>query len=308
MLTQRRIGSIFRSMSLVLEFMTVGGVRPDLESFEAWVAEISPFQVPIEQEGHRVWWYRNPLTNVYFSISYRHVDPLEEDIWAPCGLEATINHLRPSYFAREASNYLAAMVREFGMLARDADTGQLLSMDPEPEHVERLWELGNRHVREDAISQGRKPHTVTREANLRWWEYSRRRADLLAKLRTEDPAIVVPEVHFLHSRTLGRVLTAFSWKDGVGTVFPPCDLVIIERNEKHLLGFRKERKLTYVSYDALIRQIVGALKTVELDSQPYRYLTGDNSWRALERLPSIPQNEDIESYSHVDSARVTDDA
>lgn len=295
-------------MSLVLEFLTVGGVRPDLESFEVWASEIAQFQVPVEQEGHRVWWYRNPLTNVYFSVSYRHVDPLEDEIWAPSGLEASLNHLRPAYFAREAAPFLASMVKEFGMLARDAETGQLLSMDPDPEHVERLWELGNRHVREEALAQGRKAHTVPREANLRWWEYSRRRDELLSRLRKEDPAMVVPEVHFLHNRSLGRVLTAISWKDGAPTVFPPCDLVIIERNEKHLLGFRKERKLTYVSYDALMRQVVGALRSVDSDGQQYRYLTSENSWRALERLPAIPQNEDLDSYSHLDSARVVDDA
>lgn len=295
-------------MSLVLEYLTVGGVRPDIDAFESWAREIPCFQVPVEQEGHRVWWYRNPASGVYFSVAYRYVDPLEEDLWAPCGLEANVNHLRPAYFAREAAPFLAALARDFGMLARDADTGQLLSMDPDPEQIEKLWELGNRQVREEAADQGKRLHKVSPEANFRWWEYARRRPDLQGLLRREDPNIDIPEVHFLHSKPLDRILTAISWKDGSGIVLPPCDLVVIDRTEKHLLGLRKERKLSYVSYDALMRQIVGALKTVDVDGMPFRVLTSENAWRAMERLPAIPQNEDLDSFQNLHSTRVIDDA
>jgi hypothetical protein len=295
-------------MSLVLEYLTVGGIRPDVEGFDAWTRDIPFFQEPVEQEGHKVWWYRNPWTNVYFSVAFRNVDPLQEQLWAPCGLEAMVNHLRPSYFATEAAPFLAALCRDFGMLARDADTGQLLSMDPDPEQVERLWEPGNRQVRDEALEQGKKIHRLSREANVRWWEYSRRRPVLQETLRKEDPSIEVPEIHFLHSRPLDRILTAFSWGSGTGTVFPACDFVILDRVERHFLGLRKERKLTYVSYDALVRQVVGALRTVEVDGAQFRILTSENAWRAMERLPSIPQNEDLDSFQNIHSTRVVDDA
>jgi hypothetical protein len=295
-------------MSFVLEYLTVGGVRPDLEGFDAWARETPLFQEPVEQEDHKVWWYRNPWTNVYFSVSYRYVDPLQDQLWAPSGLEAMVNHLRPDYFALEAAPYLAAIAREFGMLARDADTGQLISMDPEPDQIERLWEVGNRVVREEAIDQGKRVHRLPSEANRRWWEYSRRRSGLQEILRREDPRVEVPEIHFLHSRPLDRILTAFAWKDGTGTVFPASDLVIIDRTEKHFLGLKKERKLTYVSYDALVRQVVAALRNVEFEGATFRLLSTDNAWRAVERLASIPQNEDLDSFQSIKSTRVVDDA
>ena len=295
-------------MSLVLAYLTVGGIRPDVEGFDAWTRDIPFFQEPIEQEGHKVWWYRNPWTNVYFSVSYRMVDPLQEQIWAPCGLEALVNHLRPGYFAQEAAPYLAALGREFGMLSRDADTGQLLSMDPEPTQIERMWELGNRQVRDEALEQGKRVHRLPQESNQRWWDYSRRRPSLQELLRKEDPAVEVPEVHFLHSRSLDRILTAFAWKDGSGTVFPPVDLVIIDRTDKKFLGFKKERRLTYVSYDALVRQVVGALRPAEVEGATYRVLSTENAWRAVERLASIPQNEDLDSFQNIHSSRVVDDA
>ena len=222
-------------MSLVLEYLTVGGVRPDVEGFDAWTREIPFFQEPVEQEGHKVWWYRNPWTNVYFSVSFRATDPMGEQIWAPCGLEALVNHLRPSYFVQEAAPILASVCREFGILARDADTGQLLSMDPEPVQIERMWEAGNRQVRDEALDQGKRVHRLPRESNQRWWDYSRRRGALQEALRKEDPSVEVPEVHFLHSRPLDRILTAFAWKDGSGTVFPPVDLVILDRTDKKFL-------------------------------------------------------------------------
>jgi len=295
-------------MSFVLEFLTVGGIRPDVEGFDAWTRDVPFFQEPVEQDDHKVWWYRNPWTNVYFSVAYRYADPLQEQLWAPCGLEAMVNHLRPDYFVREAAPYLAALARDFGMLARDAESGQLLSMDPEPEAIERMWQEGNRQVKEEALDQGKRVHRLSAESNLRWWEYSRRRPALQEALRKEDARIEVPEIHFLHSRPLDRILTAFAWKDGSGTVFPAVDLVIIDRTEKHFLGLKKERKLTYVSYDALLRQVVGALRNAEVDGAIFRILSSDNAWRAVERLPAIPQNEDLDSFQNIHSTRVVDDA
>lgn len=295
-------------MSLVLEYLSVGGLRPDLAGFDAWTREINHFQEPVEQDGQKIWWYRNPATNVYFSVSYRHLDPVGEEIWAPCGLEALVNHMRPEYFVRESAPYLSALARDFGLVPRDADTGQMLSMDPEPDDIHAMWGYGNRMVREEAIQQGKKVHTVTKETNDRWWEYSRRRAQMEEILRREDPSIEIPEVHFLHSRPLDRILTAFSWKDHGPTVFPSSDLVVIDRTEKHMLGLRKERKLSYVSYDALMRQVVGAMKSVEIDGMVYRVLSKENAWRAAERLPSIPQNEDLDAFQNIHSTRVVDDA
>lgn len=295
-------------MSLILEYLSVGGLRPDLAGFDAWTREVSYFQEPVEQDGQKIWWYRNPCTNVYFSVSFRHVDPVNEEMWAPSGLEALVNHMRPEYFVREAAPFLSALARDFGLVPRDADTGRILSMDPDPEEIHAMWAEGNRMVREEAVDQGKKVHIVPKETNDRWWEYSRRRHRLEETLRKEDPEIEVPEIHFLHSRPLDRILTAFSWKDHGATVFPPSDIVVIDRTEKHMLGFRKERKLSYVSYDALMRQVVGAMKSVEIDGMVYRVLTKDNAWRAAERLPAIPQNEDLDAFQNVHSTRVVDDA
>ncbi len=295
-------------MSFVLEYLSVGGLRPDLSGFDAWTREADHFQEPVEQDGQKIWWYRNPYTNVYFSFSYRHVDPVGEEMWAPCGLEALVNHLRPEYFVHEAAPYLSALARDFGLVPRDADTGQVLSMDPDPEDIQSMWGEGNRMVREEASDQGKKIHMLPRETNDRWWEYSRRRKRMEEVLRREDPTLEVPEVHFLHSRPLDRILTAFSWKDLGATVFPVTDIVVIDRTEKHLLGLRKERKLSYVSYDALMRQVVGAMKTVDLEGMTFRILTKDNVWRAAERLPSIPQNEDLDVFQAINSTRVVDDA
>lgn len=295
-------------MSLILEYLSVGGLRPDLAGFDAWTREVDHFQEPVEQDGQKIWWYRNPFTNAYFSVSYRHVDPVNEEMWAPSGLEALVNHMRPEYFVREAAPFLSALARDFGLVPRDADTGQILSMDPDPDDILAMWAEGNRMVREEAVDQGKKVHIVPKETNDRWWEYSRRRPRLEETLRKEDPEIEVPEIHFLHSRPLDRILTAFSWKDHGATVFPPSDIVVIDRTEKHMLGFRKERKLSYVSYDALMRQVVGAMKSVEIDGMVYRVLTKDNAWRAAERLPAIPQNEDLDAFQNVHSTRVVDDA
>lgn len=293
-------------MSLVLEYLSVGGTAPDLAAFDAWRREIPFFQDPSEQDGARVWWYSNPWTGVYFSVSCRPMEPMGGDIWAPSGLEALLNHLRPDYFAREAGPLLSAISREFGLVPRDGDTGQILSMDPDPEAILELWNQGNRHVRTETLDQGRRLHMVPLETNLKWWDYSRRRPLIEEALRREEPGIAVPELHFLHSRPLDRIQLAFSWENEGATVFPPADLVILDRTEKKLLGFRKERKLSYVPQDALMRQIVGAMKTIEVDGYPVRVLTRDNAWRAAERLPVLPLSDDLDVFQNVPASRIAD--
>lgn len=293
-------------MSLVLEYLSIGGLRPDLAGFDSWRREIAHFQEPVEQEGVRTWWYNNPWTGVYFSVSYRHQDPVDGDLWAPSGMEALLNHLRPDYFAREAGPILSAISRDFGLVLRDADTGKILNMDPDPEVILQIWAEGNRHVREETLDQGRRLHVVPLETNLRWWEYSRRRPLIEEALRREEPGIAVPELHFLHSRPLDRLQVAFSWENEGATVFPPADLVILDRTEKKFLGFKKERKLAYVAHEALMRQIIGALKTIEVDGFPVRILTRENAWRAAERLPMLPLNEELDVFQHVPASRIAD--
>jgi hypothetical protein len=293
-------------MSLVLEYLSVGGMPPDLAGFDAWRRGIPHFQDPTDQDGMKVWWYNNPWTGVYFSVTCRAPEPVGGDIWAPSGLEALLNHLRPDYFAREAAPILSAISRDLGLVPRDGDTGQLLPMDPDPEAIQDLWGQGNRHVRAETLEQGRRLHMLPLETNLKWWEYSRRRPIIEDALRREEPGIVVPELHFLHSRPLDRILLAFSWENEGPIVFPPSDIVILDRTEKRMLGFRKERKLAYVAQDALIRQIVGALKTIEIDGMPVRVLKRENTWRAAERLPLMTLNEDLDIFQNVPSSRIVD--
>lgn len=293
-------------MSFILEYLSAGGHEPDLAGFDSWRREIPYFQDPVDQDGLRTWWYNNPWTGVYFSISWRPQELSGGDVWAPSGLEALLNHLRPDYFAREAAPILAAISREFGLVPRDGDTGQILPIDPDPELVLHIWSHGNRQVREETLDQGRRLHMVPLETNLKWWEYSRRRPAIEEALRREEPGIVVPELHFLHSRPLDRIQLAFSWENEGATVFPPADLVILDRLEKRFLGFKKERKLAYVFQDALIRQIVGALKTVEIDGYAIRVLTSENAWRAAERLPTMTLNEDLDVFQNVPASRIAD--
>lgn len=293
-------------MSLVLEYLSVGGMPPDLAGFDSWRREIAHFQEPTVQDGSKVWWYNNPWTGVYFSVTCHPPEPLGGDLWAPSGMEALLNHLRPDYFAREAAPILTAISREFGLVPRDGDTGQILPMDPDPEAIVELWSVGNRHVRTETLDQGRRLHMVPLETNLKWWDYSRRRPLIEEALRREDPGIAVPELHFLHSRPLDRLQLAFSWENEGPTVFPPADLVILDRTEKRMLGWRKERKLAYVAQDALMRQIVGALKTIEVDGFQVRVLTRENAWRAADRLPTLPLNEDLDVFQNVPASRIAD--
>jgi hypothetical protein len=301
-------------MSFALEYLSPGGKPPSFEEIESWRLEIPQFEESAERDGVRTWWYRNADTGVYFVVSLYEVRPSEDGSLGPCGLEASVNHLRPTFFAEEAAPILASLAQCLGLGLADGATGMpLLSPAGSPEafaEIVALWERGNQIAVDEAMEQGKRLHFLDPEAAHRWWEYARRRELLRGQLAQSKIAAEVPEVHFLKAPGTGKVVTAMSWENEGASLFPPSDYVVIDRTVETRRLFRKtsERKVAYLPTEALMRQIVAALRPIESEGMSYRLLTAENAWRAAERIPNLPLEEDMSQFKALRPDQIVDQA
>lgn len=300
-------------MSFVLEYLSPGGRPPTFEDIEEWRLEIPCFENSSERDGARTWWYRNPDTNVYFVLSLYEVQPTEDEELGPCGLEISLNHLRPTFFVEEAAPILGSLAQCLGLVPCDGSTGNPFENPPGSDalvqEIVTMWGHGNAVAVEEAAEQNRRLHYVHPDTSRRWWEYSRRRAALKAILAERKIEAEVPQVHFLKHPHSGKVLTAMAWENEGATLFPPCDLMVIDRTIETRKLFRKtvERKVSYVSTEVFMRQIVGALKNFEADGISVRLLMQEDAWKAADRIPSLPLEEDISDFKPLRPDQIIDE-
>jgi len=301
-------------MSFALEYLSPGGKPPSFEEIESWRLEIPQFEESAERDGVRTWWYRNADTSVYFVVSLYEVRPTEGDAPGPCGLEASINHLRPTFFAEEAAPILASLAQCLGLGMGDGATGMPLVSPVDSQEVfgeiVDLWQRGNQIAVDEAMEQGKKLHFLDPEATHRWWEYARRRGVLREHLAQAKIAAEVPPVHFMKAPGTGKVVTLMAWENEGPSVFPSSDYVVIDRTVETRKFLRKtsERKVAYLPTEALMRQIVGALRQVEAEGLTFRLLTAENTWRAAERIPNLPLEENMSQFKALRPDQIVDQA
>lgn len=300
-------------MSFALEYLSPGGRPPSFEDIEEWRLEIPQFEASSERDGVRTWWYRNPDTSVYFVLSLYEVSPTDEDQLGPCGLEFSLNHLRPSFFAEEAAPVLGSLAQCLGLVPCDGATGNPLASAPGTDELCReivtLWGHGNAVAVDEASQQGRRMHYLEPDSARRWWDYARRRQSLRELLAERQIEAEIPAVHFLKMPHSGKVVTAMAWENEGATLFPACDIMVIDRTIETRKLFRKtvERKVAYVSTEVFMRQIVGALKTIEVDGMPIRLLLQEDAWKAADRIPNLPLEDDLTDFKPLRPDQIIDE-
>lgn len=304
---------ILDRMSFALEFLSPGGIPPTFEQIEEWRLEIPQFEASTDRDGLRTWWYRNHDTGVYFVLSLYEVRPSDDDALGPCGLEASINHLRPSFFALEAAPILGSLAQCLALVPSDGATGTPLQSPPGTqalcEEMITLWSHGNMVAMDEAMESGRKLHLLDPQSTRRWWEYSRRRQAIQQQLQNTKIQAEVPQVHFLKIPASGKVVTAMAWENDGACVFPPCDYVVLDRTIETRKFLRKvsERKVSYLSTELFMKQVAAALRPIEVDGMSFRLLTAENAWRAAERIPNLPVEEDLSEFKPLRPDQILDE-
>jgi hypothetical protein len=149
-------------------------------------------------------WYENEDTGVYFSFELS--EPSEKGQPPQLPISLNVNFFRPSYFIAEVETEVTALVHQFDMIVFDP---QLNGMG-EGEYQKELLIAGWNHGNEFAFS------TFLKDPE--------HRADLLSMPSAKK---FVPRISFI--RLDHEVSSAVVWPDGIPSVIPPVDCLIVIR-------------------------------------------------------------------------------
>ncbi|MBV8393334.1 MAG: hypothetical protein JOY81_09160 [Alphaproteobacteria bacterium] len=167
--------------------------------------------------------YGNEDTGVYFVIE------LNES--ADNGHDAafSLNYLRPSFFVREAEPEVTALVRHFDFVVTDPQIDGMGEDRYDEGGLIDSWMRSNvisvRAVLEKPSEQKTLP-TLPTDRLIDIWRWNLGRKALQASLGEN---VFVPRIFFV--RADGRVQTIFAWTDGIPTLLPRTDLVLVFRKE-----------------------------------------------------------------------------
>jgi hypothetical protein len=170
-------------------------------------------------------WYENEDTGVYFSFELS--EPSEKGQPPQLPISLNVNFFRPSYFIAEVETEVTALVHQFDMIVFDP---QLNGMG-EGEYQKELLIAGWNHGNEFAFStflkdpEHRADLLSMPSAKLgKIWTWNRERRALQARYGDSK---FVPRISFI--RLDHEVSSAVVWPDGIPSVIPPVDCLIVIR-------------------------------------------------------------------------------
>ena len=205
--------------------------------------------------------YQNDVTGVYFSFDWNDPSTQADEGEQSYSVAFNINYCRPSFFGLEAEPEVTAFVKAFGFAVEDP---QMNGMGHGP-YDDALflsgWNVGNAFGVE-GVFRGRRheappPTRPTAELHRIWaWN-----AGVAKRQKELGEDVFVPRIMF--GRFAGRLASLFVWGDGIPTVVPSVDSVLVLRRElapRRWLGGAKEDRCVVPGADvaALVRRAGGS--------------------------------------------------
>lgn len=252
-------------MSYDLELCHPEGTLPKVSELGAVLRPFLHFRKNKTDAGSQ-FWYENRATGVYFSIDYVPLkavksgkpNPAQQPDALHPGIAFNMNLARPSFFADEAMPIVAAVATQLGLWVLDPQSApEMKSLCPEPPDAKALirrWKDNNKW----AIAAARKAGantaampTCTPRAARDWHEYQFHRAEIDRQLLSQGRDIFIPSL-MLMVETQGqmRVRHAFVWPEGIPSVFPMADLILLGKDN----GGDKELRAAKA---VAVRRVVG---------------------------------------------------
>jgi hypothetical protein len=174
--------------------------------------------------------YQNEDTGVYFWFDYDHDTDSRAEMadLQLLPISFNLNFMRPHPFALEAEPEVAAFVRAFDLTVFDTDIDGMRDGEYSRDGFLRCWNTGNRlgctagRSQEEQASWLKLP-AATLEACWRW------NLELKAIQAELGKYVFVPLIKFINDA--GTVRTASTWGDGIPTLLPVVDRIIVPREE-----------------------------------------------------------------------------
>jgi hypothetical protein len=196
--------------------------------------------------------YQNRDTRVYFAFEFR---PSDDDPTLLVGAALNLNYFRPHIFGLEAEPEVRAFVEYFQPAIEDP---QMQGMGQGPYTAEGFlsgWNCGNAFAYEAITTQNKGPFLSYPELKLEAaWRWNQTKAVLQQKL---GEMLFVPTIMFANID--GELQSVLVWADGIPTLMPPTDSVIVVRDELAPKPFFRSRtKDTCVVASSDLTDILGA--------------------------------------------------
>ncbi|MDB6028560.1 MAG: hypothetical protein JWM68_4783 [Verrucomicrobiales bacterium] len=193
------------------------------EQFGAYFSERSLYTI-----GNGQAWYANEDTGVYFSFDHNDDRTADEES-VKHSVVFTMNLYRPHYFALEAESEVSNFVQRFGCSIHDP---QRTGMEDAPYTAEGFilaWnhsnEFGYRAIlHSDSASDVVHVFATNALEKIWHWNYFRQERDeIIAK------DIFIPRIMFIQHN--GLVCSSCVWPDGITTLIPEVDFLLIPRRD-----------------------------------------------------------------------------
>jgi hypothetical protein len=175
-----------------------------------------------EQEA----FYQNPDSGVYFGFEFA---PAKDSQEQPLPVSFNINFFRPSYFILEAELEVSTLVRHFDLIVFDPQVDGMEEGEYQSDLLIKGWNGGNLWAFATFLkrSVGASELTIYPTAMLtEIWRWNVARSERQAQAGDEK---YVPRVGFL--RIDGMARSFVFWPDGIPTIVPPVDYLIVGREQ-----------------------------------------------------------------------------
>ncbi|CBJ41108.1 hypothethical protein (plasmid) [Ralstonia solanacearum CMR15] len=168
--------------------------------------------------------YESRDTGVYFLFEFQ---ASEDDPNQLVGASLNVNYFRPHIFGLEAEPEVRAFVEHFQLGVEDP---QMHGMGQGPYTAEGFlsgWNAGNAFAYEAITAQNKGPFLSCPEAKLEAaWRWNQTKSAVQQKL---EERMFVPTIMFANIG--GELQSVVVWGDGIPTLMPPTDAIIVVRDE-----------------------------------------------------------------------------
>ena len=180
-----------------------------------------------EMNGDQAW-YNNEDSGVYFSLE--RADPEdEEDSELDAAATFNMNLFRPHFFALEAAPEVQAFIQHFGFEFHDPQLDGMAHGPFSTDGFIRGWNKANQFAYRALFNSEEAPDTVHARPTAQLeavWRWNLAKEGIQSSLG-ED--VFVPRISW--TTVDGQLASAVVWPDGIATLIPQVEMLIIGREE-----------------------------------------------------------------------------
>ncbi|MFC4278220.1 hypothetical protein [Achromobacter aloeverae] len=168
--------------------------------------------------------YQNQDTGVYFVFEFRPDTDNQDQL---VGASLNVNYFRPHIFGLEAEPEVQAFVKCFQPSIEDPQMNGMGEGPYTPDRFLAGWNAGNAFAYESITSQQEGPFLSYPKAKLEAaWRWNRAKS---ATQQSCGDMLFVPSILFV--MVDGQLQSAVVWGDGIPTLMPKTDTVIVVRDK-----------------------------------------------------------------------------